>query len=87
MKNDFENIALDMLGAMNNSKISEKVPDLKDLASSEDGQRLKEKFADSDLVRKAMESGDTRDLKSLLNTVLQTEEGRRLAKQLSNILK
>ncbi len=87
MNNEFEGLAIDMLNAMNSAKISEKVPDLKNLAMSEDGQRIKEKFADSDLVRKAMKSGDTGDLQRLLSSVLQTEEGQRLAKQISDMFK
>ncbi len=87
MKNEYEDLALDMLSAMNSGKISDKVPDLKNLAMSEDGQRIKEKFADSDLIRKAMKSGDTGDLQRLLSSVLQTEEGQRLAKQLSGMFK
>ena len=87
MKNEYEDLALDMLSAMNSPKLSEKVPDLKNLAMSEDGQRIKEKFADSDLVKKAMKSGDTGDLQRLLTSVLQTEEGQRLAKQLNNMFK
>jgi hypothetical protein len=86
MKNEFENI-LGMLSAANNSKLSEKMPDLMQFADSEDGQRLKEKFSGSDEMKKAMESGDTGSLQCLLTTVLQTEEGRRLAKQLSDMLK
>ena len=86
MKNEFGNI-LGMLGAVNNSKLSEKMPDIMQFADSEDGQRLKEKFSGSDAIKKAMESGDTSSLQCLLTTVLQTEEGKRLAKQLSDMIK
>ncbi len=86
MKNDYENI-LGMLNATGNPKVSEKMPELMQLAGSADGQRLKEKFSGSDEVKKAMESGDPGSLQCLLTTVLQTEEGKRLAKQLSDMLK
>jgi hypothetical protein len=86
MKNEFENI-LGMLSAANNAKLSEKMPDLMQFAGSEDGQKLKEKFSGSDEIKKAMENGDVGSLQCLLTTVLQTEEGKRLAKQLSDMLK
>ena len=86
MKNEFENI-IGMLSAVQNSKLSEKVPDLMQFADSADGQRLKEKFSGSEEIKKAMESGDTGSLQCLLTSVLQTEEGKRLAKQLSDMLK
>lgn len=87
MKNEYENLALNMLGAMGGAKLSGKTPELKNLAMSDDGQRIKEKFADSDLVKNAMKSGDAADLQRLLSSVLQTEEGRRLAGQLSDMFK
>jgi len=86
MKNEFENI-LGMLGAANNSKLTEKMPDLMQFANSEDGQRLKEKFTGSDEIKKAMDNGDVGSLQCLLTNVLQTEEGKRLAKQFSDMMK
>lgn len=85
MKNDFENI-LGMLGA-NNAKISEKLPDLMQFADSADGQKLREKFAGSEEMKKVMEGGDSCSIQNLLTSVMQSEEGRRLAKQLSDMMK
>jgi Methionyl-tRNA synthetase len=86
MKNDYENI-LNVLNSANNPNFAEKVPDLQKIADSKDGQRLKEKFDSSEEVKKVMESGDVNSLQCLLTSVLQTEEGKRIAKQLSDMMK
>jgi hypothetical protein len=84
MKNDFENV-LGKLSA-NNAKISEKLPELKQFAESADGQKLKEKFAGSEEMKKVMESGDSCSIQNLISSVLQSEEGKRIAKQLSDMM-
>ncbi len=85
MKNDFENV-LGMLSA-NNAKITEKLPELKQFAESADGQKLREKFSGSEEMKKVMEGGDSCSIQNLLNSVLQSEEGKRIAKQLSDMMK
>ena len=62
-----------------------KTGELKKLAESADGQRLG-RMLDADRVREAARSGDGEALRKLLVGVLATDEGRRLAKQLRELM-
>ena len=57
---------------------------LRRLAESEDGKRLST-MLDAGEAEQAVRSGDAKQLQSLLRKVLATEEGRRLAAQLSGL--
>jgi uncharacterized protein with von Willebrand factor type A (vWA) domain len=57
---------------------------LKAIAESEDGKRLS-KIVDMKEAEKAVKSGDMEQMKALLTKVLSSEEGRRLAEQLSKL--
>ncbi|NLL45442.1 MAG: hypothetical protein GX250_01360 [Clostridiales bacterium] len=87
MDNNLENIALSMLMSMGGGKLSEKMPELNKLAGSEDIQNLKQKLGDGSEIMKAVQKGDSQALQCLLSSVLQTEEGARMAKTLSDMLK
>lgn len=87
MDNNLENIALNMLMSMGSGKLSEKMPELNKLAESEDVQNLKQKLGDGSDIMKAVQKGDSQALQCLLSSVLQTEEGARMAKTLSDMLK
>jgi len=87
MENNLENIALNMLRGMTGGKLSEKMPELSKLAESEDIKNLKDKFGDGSDILKAVQKGDSHALQCLLSSVLQTEEGARMAKTLSDMLK
>jgi hypothetical protein len=56
------------------------------IADSRDGQRLMEKL-DTDRVERAVRSGDSDALRSILMDVLRTGEGRRIAKQLEETMR
>ena len=58
---------------------------LKKLADSAEARRMAGKL-DPDAVRRAAQRGDTEALKSLLGGALATEEGKRLARQLRQLL-
>ena len=62
-----------------------KTGELKKLAESADGQRLG-RMLDADRVREAARSGDGEALRKLLGGDLATDEGRRLAKQLRELM-
>ena len=57
---------------------------LRSAAASPEGRALENKL-DPAAVEKAARSGDPEQMRELLRTVLSTEEGRRLAEQLSNL--
>lgn len=59
--------------------------ELKKLSESADARRLVGQL-DADAVRRAAQRGDTEALKSLLGGALATEEGKRLARQLRQLL-
>ena len=64
---------------------SGKGSELRKLAESAEGQRLGA-MLDEQAARQAAESGDPAALKKLLSGVLSTEEGRRLASRVQQLL-
>ena len=64
---------------------SGRADELKKLSASADARRLVGQL-DADAVRRAAQRGDTEALKSLLGGALATEEGKRLARQLKQLL-
>ena len=68
-------------------KLSEKQGDLQKMADSPDGVKVKEMLNSSVNMEEALKSGNMDALKAALGKVLQTEEGQRLAKNLSSMMK
>lgn len=64
---------------------SGRADELKKLSASSDARRLAGQL-DADAVRRAAQRGDADALKRLLGGALATEEGRRLARQLRQLL-
>lgn len=62
-----------------------KADDIKRLAESEDGIKLAG-MIDSQQIQKAAKAGDTEALKALLSSVLQTQEGKRLAENVRKMM-
>ena len=58
---------------------------IKQLAESADGQRIS-RMIDAKAVETAAKSGDSQALRNMLSTVLSTDEGKRLAQQLSDMM-
>ncbi len=59
--------------------------DIKKLAESEDGQKLRD-MIDAEKIRQAAGSGDGKALQEMLSAVLSTEEGKRLAENVRKML-
>ena len=62
-----------------------KAEDIKRLAESEDGVKLAG-MINSQQIEQAARSGDTEALKALLSSVLQTQEGKRLAESVRKMM-
>lgn len=76
---DFEKIGKEL-------QKSGKAERLKAVADSEDGRRLSA-MLDAQAVERAARSGDAETLKGILKQVLGTDEGKRLAQQISDAMK
>jgi len=64
---------------------SGKADRIKQLAESSDGQKIS-RMIDAKAVENAAKSGDSQALRNMLSTVLSTDEGKRLAQQLSDMM-
>jgi phosphoribosylanthranilate isomerase len=62
-----------------------KADDIKRLAESEDGLKLAG-MLNAQQIQQAAKTGDTEALKSLLSSVLQTQEGKRLAENVRKMM-
>lgn len=65
---------------------SGKADKVKAIADSPDGQKLMQKL-DAGKIERAVQSGDSEALRSVLMDVLRTGEGQRLAKQLEQTMR
>lgn len=59
---------------------------LQKLAESADGKKVRKLLGDEKKAAKALETGDAAELKQIMERVLSTEEGKRLASQLKDLL-
>lgn len=59
---------------------------LEAISQSADGQKVRALLGDEARLTQAIENGDTAALKAAMETVLRTEEGKRLFRQLGTIL-
>ena len=62
-----------------------KTGDIKKLAESEDGQKIKG-MIDAEKIQQAARSGDSKALQEMLSAVLSTDEGKRLAENVRKML-
>ncbi|NCB51311.1 MAG: hypothetical protein EOM54_05455 [Clostridia bacterium] len=65
---------------------SGKIDKLRAMADSDEAKRLSA-MLDAEAVKTAARTGDAETLRGILNKVLGTDEGRRLAQQLSDAMK
>ena len=77
---------MDISKLASNDKIRGKEQELKKLADSKDGEKIKQ-MVDGDALQKALDEGDTAALQSTISNVLKTEEGARLLSQLEQLFK
>ena len=87
MPTDFERLASDLLAGHNNTAFTGKNDALKNLAETQDAQKIRQMLGNGDTVKKAMASGDTAALESIVKNVLSTKEGARLAEELAKMFK
>ena len=86
MSTDFEKLANDLMGG-GNSMLKGKANEIKKLANSGDGQKVRKMIGNTDNLKKVVEQGDAETLQRVIKDVMSTEEGARLAQQLSELLK
>ena len=67
-------------------KNSGKAEKLKSLADSDEGKALS-RMLDAEAVERAARSGDAAALRNILDNVLNTDEGRRLAESIKNAMR
>ena len=77
---------LDISKFASNEKIRGKEQELKKLADSKDGEKIKQ-MVDGDALQKALDEGDTAALQSTISQVLKTDEGARLLSRLDQLFK
>jgi len=86
--NNIEQMASQFLGADSADKLAGKEGDINQLLNSSDGRKIKSMVSrDAGALKKAVADGDTEKLQSTLSSILSTEEGARLAKQLKDMMK
>ena len=84
-KSDF---TAEFLNSAGGSKIAGKEDKLKKLSMSPEGQKVRSMLEpDSERLKKAVESGNTEELKKTLSGIMSTNEGAKLIKQLSDMFK
>ena len=85
MPTDFEKLASQIMNG--NSALTGKDTALKNLAETQDAQKIKQMLGNGDSVKKAMASGDSAALESIVKNILSTKEGARLADELAKMFK
>ncbi|NLL38718.1 MAG: hypothetical protein GX254_03910 [Clostridiales bacterium] len=87
MSTQFEKLANEFLSSSKGSRLQNKADEIKKIATSSDGQKVREMMGNTEELKTAMEKGDTETLQKVIKKVMSTEEGARLARQLSELLK
>lgn len=88
MANSIEKLASGILGSDKADKLASKEGDIQQLINSADGQKIKSMMSkDAGALKEAVKKGDTETLQNALSSILSTEEGARLAKQIKDMFK
>ena len=87
MKGSFEQEASDLLSGENGKKINARKNDIQRIADSSDGKKVKEMLDQNFDLEGALARGDIGAVKSAIETIMSTDAGARLAKNLGDILK
>lgn len=87
MSTQFEKLAGEFMSNAKGSKLQSKADEIKKIATSSDGQKVMKMMGNTEDLKAAMEKGDTETLQNVIKKVMSTEEGARLARQLSELLK
>ena len=87
MSNNIEQLA-NMLNSDKAEKFESNKGNIDKLINSEDGQKVKSILnKDTDKLKEAVKKGDMKTLQGALNSILKTDEGKRLASQLNDMFK
>ena len=86
MAQELENMAASLLDGERGEALRQNAKDIQRLAESKDGKKVRAMLGDEKQVAKALEQGNTEELKKLMSKVLSSEEGSRLAKQLMGLM-
>lgn len=87
MDNCFEKQAETLLNSPLGAEIAKHEKELRNMAQTYDGLKVMSLLQSNEGVQSAISSGSTEALSSAMSAILQTEEGKRLAKQLSEMFK
>ena len=87
MAQDLEQMAEGLLDPEKSRALKQNSRDIRKLAESPDGQKVRAMLGDEKQVARALETGNGEELKKLMSKVLSTEEGARLAQQLMGLMK
>ena len=86
MAQELEKTVGDLLGEDQARSLKANAGDIRKLAESRDGKKVRKLLGDEQKVAKALETGDAAELKKVMERVLSTDEGKRLAGQLKDLL-
>ena len=86
MQNKYGSSMGNIFNSPQGKKIMSKKNDLEKLVSSSDGQKIKAMLENKGDLMAAAQNGDIQTLQKTLSDILNTEEGARLAKKLSNMM-
>ena len=87
MAQELEKMAGDLLNGEKAEVLKQNEKELRKLALSSDGKKVRSLMGDEKKLAEALEKGDTETLKNLMTQVLNTEEGNRLAQQLKELMR
>jgi len=87
MSTDFKKCAENLLNSESGGQVRRKKAEIQELANSPDGMKIKTMLDRNGALSDAVENGDITALKDVLSRVLSTDEGARLAKKLSELMK
>jgi len=76
----------ELLSSPKAEKIASKQDEIKNLANTSDVQKIAS-MVNKDELKSALERGDTATLQNALASLMKTQEGSRLVKQLNDIIK
>ena len=87
MKNSFEDMANNFLASDGGKKINSKKKEIENLASSADGQKVKSMLEGRGDLERALENGDMETIRRAIGSIMNTDSGARLIKNLGDLMK
>ncbi len=85
MAEEYTDLARSLLGEAGVQALQRNSEALRDLAQSRDGQKVRSILEQHGSLEQAVTSGDTEAMRKALSSVLQTQEGQKLARQLGQM--